>query len=189
MKKLLVLLAFATTLGHTVIAQKNNKFTFHKEQAVKDFAMRGKTITVEGKLVAVEKGNMIVNYEIYYYIRQSPKIGEVIFTKLTLTAPILTKDSKKLFVTSLSEFYVSKEICKDIDITAVDDKDGFYLINAKNANGIPFEQTSVNETNKVLWGFGESSDGVSRSGIGMIEIGKFKSTADFDFFKKVLLIQ
>jgi hypothetical protein len=189
MIKLLFFFVLTIALGQTIFAQKNNKFTFHKEEAVEDFSMKGKTISVEGKLVAVEKGNMIVDYEIYYYIRQSPKIGEVILTKIMLTAPMFKKDGKKLFVTSLNEYYVSKEICKDITITAVDAKNGFYLIEAKNSDGIPFEETIVNEPNKILWGFGEDSNGLNRSGIGNIQIGKFKSDADFQYFKKVLLVQ
>jgi len=190
MKKILVLFALVTMLGHTIVAQQNNKFTFHKEQSVKDFAMKGKTITAKGQLVAFAKGNNIVDYEIYYYIRQSSKIGEVILTKYMLTEPMFSKGAKKFLIAQIQEYYIAKELRENITITPVEGKDGYYLINAKNSNGIPFEETSINQAEKVRWGFGESTEyGVSLIAGETIEVGKFENKADFERFKKTLLTQ
>jgi hypothetical protein len=180
MKSQIFMLAIAILMAQSLFAQKGNKFTFPKEEVADDFPMKGKTVTVVGELVALEEGNMIVDYVIYYYAAKREKEGDVVLTKVMLTEPILGNNKKKKNLQSISYFYFSEKTCKEMTISPVADKEGFYQIDAPG-NGIPFEEISVDEATKKSYGMDEDSQG-----FGFIQLGKFKSAADFEKFKKIL---
>lgn len=181
MKKLLILgvLAYLLLNALPAFAQKGNKFTFHNKEADENFPKKGQSFVVEGDLIAFEAGNMIVDYEIYYYAKQRAKEGDVLLTLVTLTAPMLGKDKKK-FVSSVKYFYLSPKVCEGMTMLAVAGKDGFYELNAKG-KGIPTEEISRDKAETTRFGFEEDS-----YGFGSVRVGKFKTTADFEKFKKML---
>lgn len=155
------------------LAQKGTKFTFSNTETADDFPLRGKSITVEGQLVAVETGNSVVNYEIRYYAQK--KGNDLIITKVQLQEPMLGK-SKTKTPTTVTYFYISP----NTEISTEVAEDGFYNLNS-TGQGIPYEQISVSYAAKDRRGFEEGSYGFRQ-----VRIGKFKSKADFEKFKKML---
>lgn len=178
MKKTLFILLMIVGTASLTFAQKGNQFTFSKIETADDFPMKGKTITVEGQLIASESGNMITDYEIHYFVQQRPNKGDVMLTKVMMQAPMMGKSKKKELI-KLSTFYISKELGKKLTFETTD-KTGFYNISAPGF-GIPYESISTDEAEKKRGGFEEDS-----YGFGSVGLGKFKSVTDFENFKKML---
>jgi hypothetical protein len=187
MKKLSFLFALAFFCALPAFAQKGTKFTFSKTETADDFPLKGKSITVEGQLVATDIGSSVVEYEIRYYVQK--RANDVMLTKVQLQSPVFEKSKTKTPVT-ISYFYFTKEVTPHITF-APDSKEGYYMIEATmiNANGestgisgIQAEVISVSKAEKERWGYDESM-----AGFRQIQVGKFKSATDFEKFKKMLL--
>lgn len=187
MKKIGFFFTLALLCALPALAQKGAKFTFSKTETADDFPLRGKSITVEGQLVATDIGNMIVDYEIRYYVQK--RANDVVLTKVQLQAPVLGNSKTKTPV-SISYFYFTKDVTPHVTIEP-DSKDGYYMIDVAVINtngestgitGIQTEIITVSKAEKERWGYDES-----KAGFRQIQVGKFKSKADFEKFKVMLL--
>lgn len=182
MKKIGFFFTLALFCALPALAQKGTKFTFSKTETADDFPLRGKSIIVEGKLIATVKGRTIVDYEIRFYIQK--RVNESVLTIVRLQSPVFEKSKKKTPV-NITYLYFTKKLMPYLRFEP-DTKEGFYQIIASpidadgndTGKGIPAAILSVGKAKKEPFN--------NASGFRQVEIGKFKSKADFEKFKAML---
>ncbi len=177
MKKLgFFILLFWSSLA--LVAQQVPKFIYSDNMA--NESLRKKPLTVKGKLVAVNRGEMS---DYYFFVEK--RTDKTILACVKNEGDFFNKDAPK-FVTNVLYYHFSPSLLKKIKFAPNTEEE--YSISANDNQAIPFEEISENKIKMKRAGFGETDeDGYELMGIQMIYIGKFKTKAEFENFQKEFL--
>ncbi len=179
MKKPIILLLILLN-SIALFAQKTPKVpTLTYSENYANESLRGKTLTIKGKLVAKDDEGKLL----FFLEKQKDKF---ILTRVYNTGGLFDKDAPK-YVKDVMFYHLSPTLLKKLTFKPVENQKGYYQINSE-FNNIPYEQHDENKIKTLRWGFGETDEnGYDLAGTSTIQIGIFLSSKDFEKFKKELL--
>lgn len=166
-------------LCSTLWAQKVPNFTFSENMANPE--LRGKKLTIQGKLVAVCEGR---GGDDYFFLDKKP--NKTLLIHVSNKGDYFDREAPK-YVDNVVYYHFTPELLKKIQFESSKYEEGEYNISAID-DSVPYEEISENKIKIKRAGFGERDDeGYLLMGIQMFQIKKFKSKADFEKFKKEFL--
>lgn len=161
----------------TLWAQKVPNFTFSENMANPE--LRGKKLTIQGKLVAVKEDG---ETDDYFFLDK--KTNKTLLIHVRNTGNFFNRNAPK-YVDNVVYYHFTPELLKKIQFEQVEE--GKYNIFALE-DSVPYEEISERKVKIKRAGFGETDEeGYMLMGIQQFQIQRFKSKADFEKFKKEFL--